>query len=736
MHSQRILKIINLSIAVLIVLLCFAVAWFMWRPMPQTSGNIQAPISQTGRIIRDTSGVPHIEAATLEDAMFLQGYVTAQDRMWQMDSIRRFAAGELSEVIGAATVEMDKDARRLRMRRVAQEQSRALLPADRAILAAFARGVNYYLEQNRGKLPVEFTVLRYDPRPWSVEDSILAGLNMFREMTTTWKDEFVKMDLLQGGDREKVEFLFPTRSGAEPQPGSNAWAVAGSHTATGKPILANDPHLQFALPSTWYMIHLKAPGLNVRGVSLPGLPGVVIGHNDRIAWGVTNLHFDVQDLYHEQLNPQTGQYVFRGQVEQARRENDIIAVKGAKSIPLTTWITRHGPAIETDNHQYYALRWTATERFEYPFLDLDRARNWEEFTAALSRFPGPAQNFMYADVDGNIGYHAAGKLPVRKNYDGDVPVEGSGGEFEWDGYIPFDQLPTFYNPPSGLIVTANQNPFPANYPYRVGGNFSSHYRSVQIRTLLAARNGWKPDQMLNVQKDVYSAFSRFLAQQAVAAYDRKKPANTQLADAVTLLRNWNGQMDKDSAAPLVAEELYQRLRSRIAERASPKKGEEYSTQMATVVVERLVRERPAGWFPDYDQLLLDCLAAGIEEGAKSQGSNVNGWRWGAYDNLTIAHPVLGQIPVIGKYFNIGPVWMSGSSTTVKQTTRRLGPSMRMIVDLSNLDGSYQNVTIGQSGHYLSPHYKDEWPSYYVGNSLPMQFGKVVKESELVVEPVR
>ena len=738
MPSHRILKLINLSIAGLIVLLCLAAVWFMWRPMPKVSGTIQAPISTTAHVVRDNLGVPHIMAASMEDAVFLQGYATAQDRMWQMDAIRRFAAGELSEIIGPATLEVDKDARRLRLRRVAEEQSRRLPAADRALMAAYARGVNFYIEQNRGRYPVEFTILRYEPRPWTIEDSLLAGLSMFRDMTTSWKDELAKQDMLQGGDRAKVDFLFPTRSGYDPQPGSNAWVVGGAHTASGKPLVANDPHLAFGLPSTWYMVHLQAPGLNVRGVSLPGLPAVIIGHNERIAWGVTNLHFDVQDLYREEFNPQTGLYLYQGKPEQARREADVIAVKGQPNIPVTTWITRHGPVIQTDTGQFYALKWTAaqTDGFAYPFLDVDRARNWTEFTTALSRFPGPAQNFVFADIDGNIGYHATGKLPIRKNYDGDVPVDGSRGEFEWDGYIPFDQLPTFYNPPAGLIVTANQNPFPASYTHRVSGNFSAPYRALQIRALLSSRNGWKPDDMLVVQKDVYSAFSQFLARQAAAAFDSKKPASKALADAVEVLRGWDGQMDKDSAAPLIAEHLYWQLRRKLGERASPKKGDAYATQMATVAIERLLRARPKDWFADYDQLILDSLSAAIEEGAKLQGSNVKGWKWGAYNQLTIPNPVLSQIPMVGKYFNIGPAWMSGSSTTVKQTTRTLGPSMRMVADMSNLDGSMQNITIGQSGHYFSSHYKDEWSSYYVGKSYPMQFGKVKADGDLTVEPAK
>lgn len=735
MRSHVILKLINVSIAVLIIIVLVSVFWFAWRPLAQTSGTIRLPISKTARIGRDGLGVPHIRAASVEDAIVLQGYVTAQDRMWQMDALRRYAAGELAEVIGKQALELDKEARRLRMRRVAEEQARRLSPKDRAVMAAYTRGVNFYLEQNRGKYPVEFALLGYDPRPWTIADSILVGLEMFRNLTTTWRDEFVKQNLLAGGDPAKVEYLFPLRTGSEPRPGSNNWSIAGRHTASGKPILANDPHLEFSLPSTWYMVHLTAPGLNATGVSLPGLPAVIIGHNDRIAWGMTNLQFDVQDVYREQFNLQTGQYVFRGQTEQARLEKDVIAIKGEKPLPVETWVTRHGPVVQEGNRAY-SIRWTAAEPggFDFPMLEIDRARNWQDFTAALSDFPGPAQNFVYADVDGNIGYHAAGKLPIRKTYNGDVPVDGASGEFEWEGYIPFDDLPQTYNPPSGLIVTANQNVFPVDYKYRVNGNFASPYRSQQIRELLQCRNGWRPDQMLAVQKDVYAAFDHFIARQAVAAFDRTKPADSRLASAIEVFRNWNGQMDKDSSAALLAELLYQKLRLALAERASPKKGETYSFQMASAVVERALRERPAGWFASYDQVILKALSAAIDEGAKRQGSNVPAWHWGVWNDLTIPNPVVGQLPWVGRYFNVGPVPMSGSPTTVKQTTKRLGPSMRMVVDLANLGGSFQNITIGESGQPLSSHYKDQWASYYVGNSFPMQFEHVDVKSELVVNP--
>ncbi|HLJ17878.1 MAG TPA: penicillin acylase family protein [Bryobacteraceae bacterium] len=733
MTSNRAVKYINLSIAVLLGVFLAATYWYAWRPLPQISGNLSAPISANATIARDALGVPHISAANWEDAVFLQGFVTAQDRMWQMDALRRLAGGTLAQVAGPAALDSDREARRLRLSRIAEEQVHHLPLGDLKLFDAYARGVNYFLETHRGRLPLEFTLLNYDPRPWSAADTILVGLQMYRTLSSSWKGEIQKMAMLAKGDATKVNALFPVSGGTEVQPGSNAWVLSGAHTASGRPILANDPHLDFTNPSTWYLVQLKTPDLDVSGASLPGTPCIIIGHNQRIAWGVTNLHYDVQDLYREKFDPATGRYQFRGQIEQARLERELIPVKGSNPVQQDLWVTRHGPIILEDANQYYALRWVAAEtQFEFPFLDLNRARNWQEFTAAISRFPGPAQNFVYADVDGNIGYHASGRLPIRKNYKGDVPADGSSGDDEWDGFIPFDQLPAFFDPPSGMIITANQDPFPANYPFRVNGAFASQYRSRQIRDLLGAHNGWRPEDMLVIQKDVYSAFSHFLAQQTVAAYQRKKANNPNLAAAVDVLTHWNGQMEKGTAAPMIVALIYQQFRTAVADRAAPGGGQNYDDQMAPAVIERLLRQRPKDWFPDFDQVLLRCFSQAIAEGAKIQGSNVKRWDYGFYNQLTIPQPVIGRLPLIGSYFNIGPVPMSGSSTTVKQTTRRLGPSMRMVVDFSRWDRSLQNITIGESEQVLSPHYRDQWDAYYAGRSFPMQFQKIEAKSMLRV----
>src|ERR1017187_10031291 len=571
--TTRILKAVNVLIVVLLATALGATYWYAWRPLPQRSGRLAAPVAAAVSVSFDALGEPHIRAASQQDALIVQGYVTAQGRLWQMDSLRRYASGTLAEVLGPAALDSDRDLRRLRLRRLAEAAYVRFSAADRSTLAAYTLGVNEFIATHRDNLPIEFTLLGYQPRPWSVIDSLLVGLYMFRDLTTTWRDEIVKRAMLADGDAGKVNFLFAGRSGNEPAPGSNAWAMAGSHTASGKPLLSNDMHLEYSLPGIWYMAHLQAPGLDVAGVTIPGLAGVVVGHNQHIAWGSTNLQFDVQDLYIAKLDDRTGRYLYQGKIEQARGGRETIEVKGPHPIELTTWVTRHGPLFIVDGQKHLALRWTAAEPglFQFPILDIDRAENWEQFTAALSRWVGPGSNFLYADTGGNIGYHAAGVLPKRRGYSGDLPVDGSSGNFDWDGFIPFDQLPSAFNPASGIIASANQNPFPPDFPYPVNGNFAPPYRVLRIREMLAAHNGWRAADMLGVQGDIYSAFSKFLATQVVAAIDKRGAHNVSLDPAAALLRAWNGRMDQDLAAPFLMALVYQHVRSSMADAASPGK---------------------------------------------------------------------------------------------------------------------------------------------------------------------
>lgn len=738
------MKAINVLIALAGAAVLAGLYWYVWRPLPQHSGAVSAPVAAPATVSFDTLGVPHIHASSQEDALIAQGYVTAQDRLWQMDSLRRLAGGNLAEIIGPGALDLDRESRQLRLRRIAEEGYTRLTPQDRAAFAAYTLGVNQFIATHLNNLPVEFTLVGYQPKPWSVVDCLLVCLNMFRTLTNSWRNDAIKHNMLADGDAAKVNFLFAPRSGDEPLPGSNGWAIAGSRTASGKPILSNDMHLEYAMPGVWYMTHLQAPGLDVSGVCLPGVPGVVVGHNQRIAWGITNLEFDVQDLYVEKLD-EAGRYLFHGQLEQAREERELIPVKGRRPTEINVLVTRHGPVLIANGAERISLRWTAAEPglLQYPVLDIDRAQNWQQFTGAIARWTGPGSNFVYADVDGNIGYHAAGYLPKRHGFAGDVPLDGSSGDFEWDGYIPFDQLPAAYNPPGGIVATANQNPFPADYPYPVNGNFAPPDRSRRIRDLLSARTGWRAADMLAVQTDIFSAFNKFLATQAVAAYDRRGAKNPALDPSVELLRAWDGRMDKDLAAPFLISLVYQHVRTSVAESASPGKGQLYEYPMGVAAIGKLFRERPEGWFRDYDATLLRALVDAVDEAKRMQGDNAARWKYGAYLRIEIDHPVLHaamrRVPGIGQFldiFEIGPVAMSGSSTTVKQTTRTLGPSMRMNVDLGDWDRSLLNVQVGQSGQPLSSHYKDQWDDYYNGRSYPMQFRNVQAKSTLELRPGR
>ena len=743
---RRVLFVINILIAVAIAAGLGAYYWIFWRALPQTSGTIETLVTQPVRVDRDALGVPHIHAKTAEDAWFVQGYTTAEDRMFQMDGLRRLAGGDLAEIIGSSGLDSDHQARRMRMRHIAEAAYLEMPEEDRKAMQAYARGVNAYIESHHGRYGMEFTLMGYDPRPWSVVDSLLCGLEMYRTLTDDWKTKLDKQRMLTGGESDKVAYLFPYRvgwefmPGGDAHPGSNAWAVAGARTASGKPELSNDMHLEFNLPGVWHMDHLEAPGMNVSGVALPGLPGIISGHNDRIAWGMTNLGFDVQDLYLERMDLRTGDYLFEGKVERARAESEAIVIKGRGVEESTNWVTRHGPVLETGGggNAALTLKWSAAEpgALQVIFPELNRARNWEEFRHALARFGGPGQNFVYADVDGNIGYQATGKLPIRRDYYGDLPVDGSSGKNEWDGFIPFDELPRAYNPPDGLVVTANQNPFPPDYKYHVAGHFASPYRSQQILDMLRASKKIQPEDGLRVQKDVYCGACRYLAGQLVKAYDTRQAVDKNLTDAINMLRTWDGQMDQERAEPLITTLTFQYLRKAIAERASAGKGAAWDTQMSWGVIEKLLRERPAGWFGDYNELLLRCFTDAIQEGQRMQGGNPQRWKWGRNMALVITNPVGGRIPWVGRYFNIGPVPMSGGATTVKQTTPRLGPSERMNAVAGDWDASLLNVPLGESGHFASSHYKDQWDAYYNGKSFPMQFNKVDVKNTVTFVPAR
>ena len=514
--------------------------WRIRASLPTLDGDIPVPgLSARVEILRDARGVPHIYAQSMADALFAQGYATAQDRLWQMDLSRRKALGELSEIFGNRTLSADIESRTLGFPEVAASALADLPRDERRLLDAYTRGVNAFIDSHRHRLPWEFLLLRYQPQRWRAIDSVAVALNLATALSQSWQTDLMREHVAAKLGQDLLPDVFPDRSALDvpvaefppPAPrradaggtglswnvfaagdirvpaadrrwtqpradnplwfaaavGSNNWVVSGAHTKSGKPLLANDPHLTHSVPSVWYMVHLHAPGLNVTGVSLPGLPLVIIGHNEHIAWGMTNTGPDVQDLYIETFNPRDPRkYLHNGQWVDAEVRNEDIKVRNQRDYHLTVVVTRHGPIVSHDGGRELALQWTllSPHAVELPFLSIDRASNWQEFTAALRDFKVPMQNCVYADTEGNIGFYAAGLVPIRKHGNGAVPVPGSTDDFDWTGFIPFDDLPHSFNPPSGIIATANGRIVPDNYPYFITAKWEAPFRTARIFQLL------------------------------------------------------------------------------------------------------------------------------------------------------------------------------------------------------------------------------------------------------------
>jgi penicillin amidase len=750
--------------------------WVYWRArasLPQLDGTITVTgISAPVEVKRDARGVPHVRAQSLEDGLFAQGYVTAQDRLWQMDLTRRLAAGELSEILGERTIRLDIENRTLGLRQMEERSLQEMDEESHRRLSAYARGVNAFIESHLDRLPIEFLILRYRPRPWREADSVGVALNMAKALSTSWPEDLMREHVRARLTPELYEDVFPDHSPldrpvAELPPakghspklpsstelppllglpfllgeltatggdvprglGSNNWVISGSHTRSEKPLLANDPHLGHGIPSVWYMIHLTAPGINVSGVSFPGLPAVIIGHNEKIAWGVTNTNTDVQDLYVERFDPtDRSKYLHDGQWVSAELRTEVIKVRAKPDFYLQVKVTRHGPIISHDGGRDLALRWTLLEPqgFGFPFLEIDRAQNWTEFVAALRDFHGPMQNFVFADADGNIGYYAPARVSIRRQGDGTVPADGSIDDFDWAGYIPFEELPHAFNPPGGIIATANGRVVPDGYPYLITHRWAEPYRTARIFELLESGNQLTVADMLRVQIDIHSMEDQTLAKYLVKAGAARPPKDPEVQYALGLLRSYDGEARRDSAATLISEQTRQALFARILK---PKLGDNlagYSWPMASTFLENVLSGRPARWLPpgdaDFDETLMRALESAVAEIPKVVGrSEHSAWNWGQTLPLTFYHPLGRGSAFLGRFFNVGPFPQAGTATTINANGRGSGPSMRMIVDMADFDGSALNITLGESGQVTSPYYRDQFEVWYTGQSFPMLF---------------
>lgn len=698
-------------------------------------------------ILRDRWGVPHIFAHNQADLFLAQGFAAAQDRLYQMEIWRRTGAGELAEILGPRYLERDRFARLVRYRGDPEAEWRSYAPDARAICEAFARGVNAWVRRLGDRLPIEFQLLGFRPAQWRAENCLLriAGLLMTRNasqeatraqmvdrlgleaaMKYLPVDPPVRLELDPGLSLKGLgpQVLASWRAAVSvpvfyDRQGSNNWVVTGSLSASGRPLLANDPHRPLLLPSLRYVTHLVAPGWNVIGAGEPAIPGVATGHNERIAWGITIDGFDQADLYVERTHPRDpNRYLYRGRWLPMRVERERIPVKGQSAAEVELKYTRHGPVIWEDqaNHRAVALRWTGEEPGTAGYLgslSLDRAQNWQEFLAAMERCRLPALNYVYADVAGNIGWVAAGLVPVRKNWTGLLPVAGHTGRHEWQGFLPVRELPQSFNPPRGWIATANHNILPPGYPHHVGFEFAAPYRYLRIAEVLGQARKFTVEDFQRLQHDETSLVARELTAMLPESADA----------AVGMLRSWDCVLHKDSAPAALFELWLSELPARWAARELSGPGGDLVARHAGVaaLVAGLKRMDEQGRV----RVLREALEAALERGRKLLGSDPTSWRWGRLHTAHFRHP-LSNNPERSQLFDLPQVERGGDAHTPNATggaglRQESGASYRHIVDLADWDRAVFTNAPGQSGQPGSRHYADLLPLWAEGSYAPLLY---------------
>ena len=719
-------------------------------------------------VVRDRWGVAHIYAKNQHDLFFAQGFVVAQDRLFQMEMWKRAGNGRLAEVLGPSSVQRDINARLLRYRGDMKSEYESYAADTEEILRAFTDGINAEIRSLTAKggpgLPIEFQLAGFRPEPWTPEDclnrmaafsmtgnafselrdaELIAQLGVERASAVLSLDPKVKLDPAPGADFAGLKpSLLQNLIGSDARiefpsdasQGSNNWTVSGALTSTGKPILANDPHRVMALPSLRYIVHLVAPGWDVIGAGEPGLPGVALGHNQHIAWGFTIFGLDQQDLYLEELNPSDPlQYKTAAGWERMRMEHERIPVKGGAPVEVELKFTRHGPVLWEDGKRALALRWVGAEPGTAGYLGslaVDRASNWKEFEEAMARWKVPSENIVYADMDGNIGEHSTGLAPLRKTWTGLLPVPGA-ANYEWSGYVPNSELPHSFNPAAGFVATANHKMIPENYPYNVGFEWDPGYRARRIREVLTGihESGKKVtvNDMEKLQADVVSLPARQLLSLLKQAVRNPSPATE-------MMQRWDATLNRDSGAAALYEVCLRELRKAVSakEGIETLRGRSSLENVLTELGEPSSQVFGADAVEGRNQLLLQTLDSAWKETEQLLGSDPQKWSWGKLHTIRFRHS-LDRLPEAAASMDLGPLSRPGDGYTVNATgggdnfEQEGGASYREILDTADWDRSLAVNTPGQSGQPGSPHYSDLLPLWDQGQYFPLAYSRKMVE---------
>ena len=755
--------------------------YWVRKAEPKTRGTILiSGLKEKVNVLWGPYAVPHLFAASEHDLFMAQGYLHAQERLWQMDLNRRFLSGRLAETFGEntlpwkelsiqfrdkTTVDLDYFLRLMGIRRNAIA-SLKLLPqeyVDR--LLAYSEGVNHYIESHLKHLPLEFRLLRYEPEPWRPEDSLTIGKGFAFFLSTSLITRLtlsIITDKLKGQEA-KLKSLFPaypeggpiiTRSVLEAAQGllrflngtfrevdwagagqgSNNWVIAPWRSSSGRAILCNDPHLRMTLPAVWYFMHLKATPagkqpdeFEVWGASIPGSPCVHLGHNRWIAWGVTAALCDDADLYREKIHPQeSDRYLVGNEWVRMECEEEEIRIRGGKEVKKRVRFTRHGPIISdfTNNDsagEVLAFKWTAHDPSQelLALYGVNRARDWDEFLKGLSYQVAPTLNYVYADSRGNIGYSLAGRVPVRPRSRSLLPLPGWSGEFDWKGYVPFSDLPRLYNPPEGLIATANNRIADDSYPYYLSDLFDPPYRIRRIKELLTAKEKLSLEEVAEIQKDVVSVQAREMIRDLRTDLEEIAREDASLKNAVERLIRWDGNCSGKSSEAALSHVFHHRLMVNLL---TPELGEELFLAYTEIFnqslapIDSILRDPQSPWFVlrPRQALVKSSLREACEELIQRLGADMEKWSWGRLHTLTLNHP-LGRFKILAPFLSLGPFPSPGDGVTINTGFYRrsnpyqhvVGASLRMLIDLGDWSRSGFILPSGQSGHFFSPHYRDQ-----------------------------